>query len=281
MSRYARAFLITALAALLAASLLHLLAALALPGQWAALVHLTFFGWISGMILAVNYHTLPVFSGRSFPSHTPIWLHWGSFSAGFVQTTLGIGLRWRTLEAFGLALELLAALLFLWVVMELMLRGERHSRHPVPPIPDQAQIDRVGTRATTAAGIALPIVHLLLLAVRLNWLHPNWLLAAEHLSALGWVMLMIVGVAYHVLPRFSGRATRGLRWASGQLSVHLLALLMIVLGLGLELPKLFAIGALSMALGLALFAWTIWPTLQALRPAAPQAIRFRAQEPRS
>ena len=29
-------------------------------------------------------------------------------------------------------------------------------------------------------------------------------LAAEHLVVLGWVMLMIVGVAYHVLPRFSG-----------------------------------------------------------------------------
>jgi hypothetical protein len=280
MSRYARAFLISALAALLVAAVLHLLAALALPSIWPALVHLSFFGWISGMILAVNYHTLPVFSGRSFPSQTPIWLHWASFSAGFVLTTLGIGLRWRTLEAFGLALELLAALLFLWAVMGLMLRGKRHARHPVPPIPDQAQIDRVGTRATTAAGLALPIVQLLLLAVRLNWIGNSWLLAAEHLSALGWVMLMIVGVAYHVLPRFSGQATRGLRWASAQLWVHLLAVLMIVFGLGLGLPKLFALGALSMTLGLALFAWTIWPTLQALRPIAPQVIRLHTQEPR-
>lgn len=281
MSRYARAFLISALVALVVAAMLHLIAALFLPSVWSALVHLSFFGWISGMILAVNYHTLPVFSGRSFPSETPIWLHWGCFSAGFVLATLGIGLRWRTLETVGLALELMASLLFLWAVLELMLRGKRHSRHPVPPIPDQAQIDRIGTRATTAAGLVLPLAHTLLLAVRLNGLHPNWLLAAEHAIALGWVMLMIVGVAYHVLPRFSGRATRGLAWARAQIWLHLSALLMIVLGLGLGIPILFALGAASMALALALFAWTIWPTLEALRPIASQTIRLQPQEPRA
>jgi hypothetical protein len=158
-------------------------------------------------------------------------------------------------------------------------RGERRGHHPVPPIAEQPQIDKVGTAATKTASVALPTVLLLLIGVRFEWLHANWLLAAEHGLALGWVMMMIVGVAYHVLPRFSGRALRGLRYARMQLRAHIAAVLLIVLGLGLNFPRLFAFGALLMALSLALFAWTVWPTLHALRVRPPATIRLTFREP--
>jgi hypothetical protein len=106
----------------------------------------------------------------------------------------------------------------------------------------------------------------LLLANRLGWISGAWVLAAEHLAALGWIMLMIVGVGYHVLPRFSGYATRGAFWARAQLGCHLLALVLIVLALGFGWPAAFAAGGLLMALALGLFAWTIWPAIRAQRP---------------
>ena len=83
------------------------------------------------------------------------------------------------------------------------------------------------------------------------------------------IMLMIVGVAYHVLPRFSGCATRGTSWARTQLGCHLLALALIVLSLGLGWPAAFAAGGLLMALALGLFAWTIWPSIRAQQPGGP------------
>jgi hypothetical protein len=100
-----------------------------------------------------------------------------------------------------------------------------------------------------------------MLAVRLGWISGAWMLAAEHLAALGWVMLMIVGVSYHVLPRFSGRATRGTEWARAQLLCQIGALMLIVLALGFGWPRIFTAGGLLMALALGLFAWTVWPTL--------------------
>jgi hypothetical protein len=280
MSRYARAFIATALLALLGAASLHLLAAAQVPGAWAALVHLTLFGWITGMIMAVSYHTMPVFSGRIFPTITPIWLHWAAFSGGLALATIGILLRWPLLELSGLALQCLGGLLFIVSTVLLFVRGSRQAPHPTPPIADQARVDRVGTSATKVASLALPLVLALLIGVRAGALSDSWTLAAEHLMALGWVMLMIVGVAYHVLPRFSGQATRGFRWARGQLLSHLAAVLLIVLGLGMGWPQLFAFGGVLMALALAMFAWTIWPTLQAIRVrAVPIRLIYREPTP--
>jgi len=67
MSGTTRAFVIAALFALPVAAMLHLLALLGVPGAWPAMVHLTIFGWITAMIIAVNYHTMPVFLARDVP----------------------------------------------------------------------------------------------------------------------------------------------------------------------------------------------------------------------
>lgn len=279
MKGYARAFVATALLALLAAAALHLLVAARGLGLWAPLVHLTLFGWITGLIVAVNYHTLPVFSGRDFPTTRLMSLHWATFSSGIVLSTVGIGAGPSALEIGGLVLELTGALLFVVSIGLLLSKGQRHERRPpVPPIVGQRQVDAVGTRATGIAGLALPIALALILGVRLGSIGNAWVLAAEHLAALGWSMLMIVGVAYHVLPRFSGRGTRGPAWARAQVSCHVAALVLIVLGLGLGAPKAFALGGLLMALALALFAWTVWPTLQAVGTRQPAPIHLTPKE---
>lgn len=263
MSPSARAFVVGALIALPAAALLSLLASLGVSATWAAMVHLLLFGWITGMIYAVNYHTMPVFAARDFPSPRLIWLNALLWAAGAALAAAGTLLGWPAGSALGLALELAAALAFMANVVLLFRRGPRRSnRPPTPPIPGQPQVDRLATYATRGAGLALPLALLLLLLGRIGWIDGAWVLAAEHLATLGWIMLMIVGVAYHVLPRFSGAGTRGPAWARAQLACHYGALALIVpaLGLGWRVP--FALGGLLMTLALALFAWTIWPALR-------------------
>ena len=257
-----RAFVIGGLIALPAAALLHLLALLGAGRAWPAMVHLMLFGWITALIYAVNVHTIPVFSGRDFPYPRLIWAQWAAWCAGVALATIGSLAGWRGGEVAGMLLQLSAALTFVANTALLFLRGPRRAhRPPPPPIADQPRVDRIGTRATALAGLSLPLALLLLLALRLGWISGSWLLAAEHLAALGWVMLMIVGVAYHVLPRFSGAGTRGPSWARAQLLCHLGALTLMVPALGFAWTWAFAAGGLLMALALGLFAWTIWPAI--------------------
>ena len=262
MSSSTRAFFIAALIALPCGALLHLLALIGVSGAWPAMVHMALFGWITAMIYAVNFHTMPVFTARDFPYPRLIWTQWLAWCAGVVLVTAGILMPWRGAEIAGLLLQLLAALTFVANTISLFRHGpHRAHRPPMPPIPDQSRVDRLGTRATKLAGVCLPLALLLLLAVRLTWLDGAWLLAAEHIMALGWVMLMIVGVAYHVLPRFSGVGTHGPGWAQAQLLCQVGALVLMATGLGFGWPRAFALGGILMTLALALFAWGIWPTV--------------------
>lgn len=264
-----RGWLVSSLLLLAVASLLHTAVLFGASGAWAAMVHLTLFGWISGMIVAVNYHTMPVFTARDFPRPPLIWAHLAVFLAGAPLAAVALLLNINGLLVAGLALELAASLLFMLNIGLLLTRGVPRGVPPAPPpVAGQRAVDKIGTRATSASGLSLPITLALMLGGRTGLISGAWWLAAEHLAALGWVMLMIVGVAYHVLPRFSGRATRGAAWAGAQLGLHLAALLMIVFGLGLGIGGLFAAGALTMSVALALFAWTVWPTLRAVRAGA-------------
>ncbi len=266
MTRSARAFLISGLIALPGAALLSLLSLQGVSGAWSAMVHLTLFGWITAMILTVNYHTMPVFSGRDFPYPSLIWAHWAVWACGIFLETIGLLIGWDAGAAAGLLLQLAAALVFVANTLLLFRRGPRRAYGPLaPPIVGQPQVDRVGTQATRGAGMSLPLALLMLLTVRLGWIGSEWVLPAEHLATLGWLMLMAVGVAYHVLPRFTGRGTRGPVWARVQLGCHFAALIMMVPSLGFGWGRAFAVGGLLMTLALGLFAWTIWPTLSVIR----------------
>ena len=95
--------------------------------------------------------------------------------------------------------------------------------------------------------------------------------AHMHANLLGFVAMMIFGVAYHVIPRFSGAPLFRPDFARAHFWIANLGLLLMVSG---WLARPFAIagtrlvqagGALS-ALGAFLFAYNIWRTLGAARP---------------
>ena len=104
---------------------------------------------------------------------------------------------------------------------------------------------------------------------------PAWIVyrpAHVHMNLLGFVTMMIFGVAYHVLPRFSGhplyyRRLPALHWALANLGLATM-----VVGFGLRphlgagaIPTLAAGGVLS-ALGAYLFILNMWRTINGPAP---------------
>ena len=99
-----------------------------------------------------------------------------------------------------------------------------------------------------------------------------------HANLLGFVSMMIYGVAYHVMPRFSGNPLHSRREAAIHLWVANLGLALLVGGwiarlwlAGLANAGLRTGAALS-AVGAALFIHNIWKTLGVRRPIATPVV---------
>ena len=105
--------------------------------------------------------------------------------------------------------------------------------------------------------------------------HPAWLVyrpAHMHMNLLGFVTMMIYGVGYHVLPRFSGHPLHSRRLPGLHWGVANLGLAMMVAGFGLSpllgaraTPFLAAGGTLS-AFGAYLFIFNMWRTIDGPAP---------------
>ena len=100
--------------------------------------------------------------------------------------------------------------------------------------------------------------------------HPAWGVyrpAHLHANLLGFVAMMIFGVAYHVIPRFSGHALHAPRLARAQVWLSNVGLAGLVLGFALRAhahgaaTPLLAIGGTLGALGAYAFAWNVWRTI--------------------
>jgi cbb3-type cytochrome oxidase subunit 1 len=113
---------------------------------------------------------------------------------------------------------------------------------------------------------------------------PAWTVhrpAHVHMVLLGFVTMMIYGVAYHVVPRFSGNALHGRRVAGWHWWGSNVGLLAMVVGfllrpaLGAAATPILATGGTLAALGAYAFAWIIWRTIDG--PASLRAAAGRAR----
>lgn len=114
--------------------------------------------------------------------------------------------------------------------------------------------------------------------------HPPWTIhrvAHMHLVLLGFVTMMIYGVGYHVVPRFSGHALHSARAAGWHWWSSTVGLAFMVIGFMLRavLPSsgtwiLVAGGSLS-AIGAYLFVYVIWRTVDGSPAAREAAARAR------
>ena len=103
--------------------------------------------------------------------------------------------------------------------------------------------------------------------------------AHVHANLLGFVTMMIFGVAYHVLPRFSGRPLHSSRLAIVHLYLANAGVAGMVLGfllrpnLGSPGTALLAAGGTASATGAFLFIYNIWQTIDASALSATQIQR--------
>jgi len=276
-----RVYGLTALAALAGAVTLHLGVMAGHLAWWPAMVRLALFGWITGFILAVSHHAMPVFLARDFPRPAATTAAAGLFAAT-TAAAAAVDLGRPALGTWASGAQALVGALFVGNVVSLVARGRRRPvGPPLPPGGAQRAVDRLASRATCAAGVALPLSLGLLAAAEADRLAPSWRLAAEHLATLGWIVGMVVGVGYHVLPRASGRPVEAAAPVRAQLALHGAAVALMVPALGFGWPRLFALGAALMAASLGVFAALMWPSLAAARrpgppaPIAPASIEVR------
>jgi cbb3-type cytochrome oxidase subunit 1 len=121
--------------------------------------------------------------------------------------------------------------------------------------------------------------------------HPAalaWRPAHMHMNLLGFVSMMIFGVAYHVLPRFAGAALHSRRLAGAHWWVANLGLAAMVAGFVVRASgwlsfgaatRVLAAGGVLSALGAYAFAFNIWRTIGAT--AAQARLVARAGAPGS
>ncbi len=115
--------------------------------------------------------------------------------------------------------------------------------------------------------------------------HPMWIIyrpAHVHMNLLGFVTMMIFGVAYHVVPRFFGHPLYSKRLAGGHWWLSNVGLALMVVGFimaphvgGRSVPVLATGGVLS-ALGAFAFIFNIWRTID-----GPKTLQRIAESPAS
>lgn len=120
--------------------------------------------------------------------------------------------------------------------------------------------------------------------------HPVWTVyrtAHMHMMLLGFVTMMIYGVAYHVLPRFTGNPLRNRAAAGAHWWVSNIGLAFMVVGFGLRAnagafaTPLLAVGGALAGAGAYIFAYLVWRTVDGYprakaakpRPAASETAR--------
>lgn len=268
MNRYSRGFAVVSLGCLVVLMGLHLAAAAGMGRAWNGMVSVGLLGWASGMIFAVSYHVMPVFLARDFPPDSPIAAHLAIFTVAAAWLTVALLILHPLAIAVGYSLHGIASILFIVNLMQLLRRGIlRPGGVTPPPFPEQALVDRVAIQATRMAPIGLVGAPFLLAAVYARLIPGSWFLAGEHWVVLGWLMPMMMGVAYHILPRFTGKMVRRGQWVPIQMALHWLAAAAIVVGLGAGIPALFAAGAFLEGSSLLFFLWQISPMMTVYRPA--------------
>jgi len=111
-------------------------------------------------------------------------------------------------------------------------------------------------------------------------MQPLWIIyrpAHLHLNLLGFVTMMIYGVAYHVVPRFTGHPLHARRLAGWHWWISNVGLASMVVGFLLRPHApgaggpLLAVGGTLSALGAYAVIYNVWRTIDGRAPAAARA----------
>ena len=266
-------------------------------------VTLGLFGFLVPIVLAMSVRSLPMYAGlEAFPGRV-LWPLAGVYLAGLVLTCAGAGsdpglVGWPSrLDGLGMLLMGGVILVFVGVFLRLMrARGRLPQRVACLAPRPEAAARSYKARVTRERSVYGPFVAVVAsaylwavlggvmligdgLASLLGTLPPFALDAIRHSFAIGFVALMICGVAPRMIPGFSGgsivspvlvRATLWLGNSAAALRVGSLLLLPLLarltsLGQALDAMAFGLSGPVGLALAICLAA-NLWPTLRYQRP---------------
>jgi cbb3-type cytochrome oxidase subunit 1 len=115
--------------------------------------------------------------------------------------------------------------------------------------------------------------------------HPEYTIyrpAHAHMVLLGFVTMMIFGVAYHVIPRFTGHLIHNRRAAEAQWFISNIGLALMVVGFVIRAngsplgTPVLSIGGILAALGAYTFVYNMWRTIDGPKELREQEKRARA-----
>ena len=91
----------------------------------------------------------------------------------------------------------------------------------------------------------------------------QWRLAHTHLNQVGFVVMIIFGVAYHILPRFAGKPLRSETWASAHFWIATFATAGMVIGfIAPTAAVLLWAGSVAQFAGIVLGVVNLWLTIR-------------------
>jgi hypothetical protein len=250
----------------LALALLVLIAHPDLPGGYflhprmVAVVHLVTIAWISGSILGAFYVVAPLALGMPLPVRRGDWIAWAAFVAG----TVGM-----VFHSWGGGYGGMAGSggLVLWAVIWVAQRAARGLRRATAPWPVLLHVMLAFANMIAAAlfGVVLGLDR------AYGFFHIPPVAGAfshAHLAAIGWPVMMVVGLAYRLVPMFlPARMPTGRGLAVSAVLIEL-GLLIIVVALLAGSPWLPA-GAAIVAAGLGSFVRQMRGTVKHRLPRPP------------
>jgi cbb3-type cytochrome oxidase subunit 1 len=179
-------------------------------GLVVAIVHSFLLGFITMIIFGVNYHIIPIFSGKDFYSPGLAYLH-------LVMADLGITGLVLPLIFSGYPSDIpvivkLSSVLFAVSILVFIYNMLRTFMSPPRTVPiynpfgkGDKDADKMAIRFTGISIVYLLIgcplgVMFLFLPHYIPYLRP----VHAHINLIGFVSIMIFGVSYHMFPRFTG-----------------------------------------------------------------------------
>lgn len=179
-------------------------------GLVVAIVHSFLLGFITMIIFGVNYHIIPIFSGKDFYSPGLAYLH-------LVMANLGITGLVFPLIFSGYPSDIpvivkLSSVLFAVSILVFIYNMLRTFMSPPRTVPiynpfgkGDKDADKMAIRFTSISIVYLLIgcplgVMFLFLPHYIPYLRP----VHAHINLIGFVSIMIFGVSYHMFPRFTG-----------------------------------------------------------------------------
>ena len=91
----------------------------------------------------------------------------------------------------------------------------------------------------------------------------QWRLAHTHLNLAGFVIMIIFGIAYHILPRFAGKPLRSEAWAAAHFWIAALATAGMVIGFIVPAAAvLLWTGSVAQLAGIVLGVANLWLTIR-------------------